>query len=43
MHFGAEEAIRSFGTLGKLYFSFISRLVRELLDKVSTIRTDGYI
>ena len=34
MHFGAEEAVRSFGTLEKLYCSFISRLIRGLLDKV---------
>ena len=31
MHFGAEEALRSFGTLQKPDCSFISRLIRELL------------
>lgn len=41
MHFGTEEAVRSFGTLEKLYCSFISRLIRELLDKVRTAYKNG--
>ena len=43
MHFGTEEAVRSLGTLEKLYCSFISRLIRELLDKVRTAYKNGWV